>query len=199
MHLDARSVPAAAVSGVRSGSGSPVAADPVDAQDGRDQPQDGTEEGERLVGLPGRAVVVAETDVAPVEGATTGVAEPVDDQAEGDEPADRDDEVSWPVNEAAAEGEQPDDGQEDGQAGDDLGVDEATQLPGRGTLGIVQVLAGEASDDGCEGQLWMESVHCLDIISFKYKGHLPPQGGESSRTDQLGSFWRLGGLVWLWV
>ena len=130
-----------------------MAADPVDTEERGHEPQDGAEEGKGLISLPGRAVVVAETNIAPVEGGTAGVAEPVDDEAEGDEPADGDDEVSWPVNEAAAEGEQPDDGQDDGQAGDDLGVDEAAQLPGRGTLGVVQVLAGEASDDGCESQL----------------------------------------------
>lgn len=130
-----------------------MAADPVDAEQRGDEPQDGAEEGKGLIGLPGGAVVVTEADVAPVEGGAAGVAEPVDDEAESDEPADGDDEVGRPVDEAAAEGEQPDDGQEDGDAGDHLGIDEAAQLPGRGALGVVQVLAGEASDDSCEGQL----------------------------------------------
>ena len=79
VHLDAGSVPAAAAMMGGRGRWRGVAADPVDAQERRDQPKDGAEEGECLVGLPGRAVVVAEADIAPVEGATAGVAEPVDD------------------------------------------------------------------------------------------------------------------------
>ena len=57
------------------------------------------------------------------------------------------------MDERAGEGEQPDDGEEDGQAGNDLGVDEAAQLPGRRALGVVEVLAGETCDDGRECQL----------------------------------------------
>lgn len=124
---DTRAVPPPPPGGLGAGRG--VAADPVDADQGRDEPADGRQEGEGLVGLPRAAVVAAEAEAAPVKGVAAAAAEPVHQQAEDGEPAERDDEVDGPVDEAAGEGQQPQERQQDGEAGDDLGVDEAPQCP----------------------------------------------------------------------
>lgn len=121
--LDARAVPPPPLRSL-SPSGS-VAADPVDANQCRDEPADGGQEGKGLVSLPRAAVVAPQADAAPVKGAAAAAAEPVDQQAEDGEPGERDDEVDRPVDEATGEGEQPEEGQQDGEAGDDLGIDEA--------------------------------------------------------------------------
>lgn len=53
----------------------------------------------------------------------------VNEQAKHNPPHDADEQVGRPVDEAAREGEQPDNGEDDGQARDDFCVDEATQIP----------------------------------------------------------------------
>lgn len=132
-------------------------AHPEQAQQGRDQPADGGEEGKGLVGLPAAAVDAAEADAAPVEGVAAGVAEVVDEEAEGGEPAGGQQEVYGPVDEAAGEGEQPEQGEKDGQSGDDLGVNEAGELPGRLVVVChVEVVTGDTRDDGGEDQLEVE-------------------------------------------
>lgn len=130
-----------------------VLADPAQAQQGRDEPADGGQEGKGLVGAPGAAAGAAEAQAAPVEGAAAAdAAELVDEQAERGEPAGRQDEVGGPVGEAAREGEQPQQREQDGQAGDDLGVDEAREVP-RGVVRVVEVVARDAGDDGGEDEL----------------------------------------------
>lgn len=107
-----------------------MAADPVQADDGRDEPADGRQEGKGLVGLPGAAVVAPEPEAAPVEGVAAGAAEPVDEQAEGGEPAEGEEDVGRPVDEGPREGEEPEEGEEDREASDDLDKDEAAERPG---------------------------------------------------------------------
>lgn len=104
-------------------------ANPVDAQQGRDQPADGAQESKGLVRLPGAAVAAAQAEAGPVKGVAAAAAEPVDNQAEDGEPGEREHQVGRPVDEAAGKGEEPDDGEQDGEAGDDLGEDEAAELP----------------------------------------------------------------------
>lgn len=50
------------------------------------------------------------------------------------------------------EGEEPEESQENGDTGDDLGVDLTTQFPGGG-VGLVKVLAVDTGDDGGEDEL----------------------------------------------
>lgn len=102
---------------------------PVQAQQSRDEPADGRQERKRLVRLPGAAVAAAEAQPTPVEGGAAAVVQPVYDEAEGNKPADREDQVGGPVDEAVREGQEPEEGEEDGQPRDDLGVDEAAQGP----------------------------------------------------------------------
>jgi hypothetical protein len=85
--------------------------------------------------------------------------EPADEQSERDEPSDADDEVGGPVDEGPAEGEQPDDGEEDAEPGHDVCVDEAALVPGRHALGEVQVVRGDAQDNGGEDELRQAEDH----------------------------------------
>lgn len=126
----ARAVPTP-LSGGRLGAARSAAAGPPDAKHGRDEPADGRQEREGLVGLPGAAIVAAEAKAAPVEGSAAAAAEPVHQETKDGEPGGRDDEVDRPVDEAAGEGEQPEDRQQDGDARDDLSVNEAAECPGR--------------------------------------------------------------------
>lgn len=106
-----------------------VAAGEPDANKGRRKPEDGRQEGEGLSGSPAVAGA-AVGDPTPVKGAgATGAAGEVDEQTEGGEPAERHEDVDGPGDEAAAEGDQPDETQQHGQAGDDEGVDEASMRP----------------------------------------------------------------------
>lgn len=60
------------------------------------------------------------------------------------------------MDEGATEGEQPDDGEDDGQAGDDFGVDEGALRPARSVFDRVQVVTSDAGHDSCKGQLSKE-------------------------------------------
>jgi len=158
--LDARvAVPAAAVS---SGSGSrgSVTPDPVNTNDARHEPEDGTEEDEGRIGLEGCAGVGSmEGDARPVEYISASTVHEVNEETEAHKPHDADEEIRGPVDERAAEGEEPKEGEQDREAGDDLGVDEASLVPGRAVGNSMEVVAGEASDDGREDQLRQAEDH----------------------------------------
>ena len=182
-------VPRAAVASGGTVDGGPaVAVDPVDTEDGGNEPAQGREEGKGDVCLPGRAGAdtagpEAGADARPVEDVAAAVVEVVDEQAEGDEPHDGDEEVGRVVDEAAREGEQPDDGEDDGQAGDNLGVYEASLVPRVDAAERVQVGTRQACDDGSEGQLLGSRVSLASSSSWRKKD-LPPLGGESWRTSR---------------
>ena len=186
--LHARVVPAAAVSRSRCRahrSASAAVVHPVDAQDGRDQPADGRQEAECNVGLPLVAAIIAvDVDAGPVKDVAARAVQPVNEQAECDEPADGQHEVDRPVDEAAGEGEQPDYSEQDGQAGNDLGEDEAALVPGGGAVDGVEVVACEAGGDGGEGELFRLLV-CVTYTSFSFvfcatgRDDLLPRGGGS--------------------
>lgn len=137
-----------------------MTADPVDSNQSANKPADGTEEGKSDVRLPlGAGSRAVERNAAPVEDISARAIQPIYHQAKGNKPHDRDDEVGRPVDEGAAKGEQPDDGQEDGKAGHHLGVDPPPMLPGRGTFRRVEVLARQAGHDGPEGDLRQAEDH----------------------------------------
>lgn len=106
---------------------------------------------------------------APVEGVATGVAEVVDEEAERGEPAGGQHQVHGPVDKAAGEGEQPEEGEQEGQGGDDLGIDEAGELPRRlGVVCLVEVMTGDTCDNRGEDQLeakyqYMERGGCWEV------------------------------------
>lgn len=106
---------------------------------GAGEPEDRAEEAKRLTRFPAIAFAPVH-DAAPVEHAAAGMrAEIVDQQAEDREPGRREDEIDGPVHEAAGEGEQPEEREEDGKAGGDFGVDEAGLGP-RGRVGRVPAM-----------------------------------------------------------
>lgn len=98
--------------------------------------------------------------------------QPVDQQAERHEPGDAEDEVGGPVDEGAAEGEQPDDGEEDAERGHDVRVDEAAQVPGRHAPAEVQVVRRDAQDDGGEDQLRQAEDQGEDVGENHGRGFL---------------------------
>lgn len=89
--------------------------------------------------------------------------EPVDKQAERHKPGDAEDDVGGPVDEGAAEGEQPDDGEQDAERGDDVGVDEAAQVPGRRAVAEVQVVRRDAQHDSAKDQLSQAEDHGEEV------------------------------------
>lgn len=86
-------------------------------------------------------------------------AEPVNQEAEGDEPGDGDDEIRRPVDKGAAEGEEPDDGEQDAQSGHHDRVDVSALLPARHAISDVEIARRDTEDDGGEGQLRQAEDH----------------------------------------
>ena len=76
----------------------------------------------------------------------------IDEEAKGGPPAKADDDVDRPVDKGRGERDQPDEREENGDAGHHLGVDEAAEGPRVG-IGLVQELAIDAGDDGGKGEL----------------------------------------------
>lgn len=78
----------------------------------------------------------------------------IDEKAESNNPGNEEKEINWPVDESSCEWEEPQQREEDGKAGDDLGVDEALLLAlAHGVAALVEVLASDACDNCGEGQL----------------------------------------------
>lgn len=178
-------------------------ANPVQTQQRRHEPANGAQKRESLIRLPGATVGAAEAQAGPVKGAATAAVEPVDEQAKGDEPGDGEDEVGGPVDEAAGKGEEPDDGEEDGETGDDFGVDEAAEVPA-GIVGLVEVVACDTGDDGGKDQLgkrkkmlvsavcsWSEFGDYPMSWTKSWGRSLPPPSGTPWRGDPSRSFWRV--------
>lgn len=133
-----------------------MAMHPVDAQECRDQPADGREEDECNVRFPLRAGVArVDRDARPVKNIAARPVKPVDQKAKRDKPQDRDEQIGGPVDEAAGKGEQPDDGKQNGKAGDNFGIDEATLVPGRGATDGMKVDASETGNNGGKSKLDM--------------------------------------------
>ncbi len=88
----------------------------------------------------------------------------VDQNAEGGKPADGEEEVHGPVDEAAGKGEEPDEGEENGEARDNLGVDEPGLLPVGGRIrDQVQILAVDRGHDRGEDQLRQPEDHGKEV------------------------------------
>lgn len=131
-----------------------MAVHPVNAQDSRDQPANGREEDECNVCLPLRAGVArVDSDARPVKDVSTGTMKPVDQKTKRNEPQDGDEKIGGPVDEAAGEGEQPDNGEQDGKAGNNFCVNKATLVPGRWATDGVEVDASETGNNGGKSKL----------------------------------------------
>lgn len=131
-----------------------VLAHPLHAQNSRHEPADGRQERKRRVRLPRCTAVAAEAQMAPVKDvAAAAVAEKVDEQAKDDEPGDGEDEVGRPVDKGAGKGQQPEERQEEREAGGDFDVDEAAEGRGGAVALEVEVVACYAGYDGGEDEL----------------------------------------------
>ncbi|KAH8156743.1 hypothetical protein CIB48_g11506 [Xylaria polymorpha] len=124
--------------------------DPDDADDGRDEPADSRQERKGHDSFPIAALVASDDmKIIPVEnGAARSTKE-----TEGGEPNDRDEEVDGPVGKGPRKGDQPDKRKENGNAGDNLGVDETALAPARGMTNLMEVVAIDACDNGRKRQL----------------------------------------------
>jgi len=164
-----RSVPAAAASGgitsnTITSNGYVATASATcnpDTEDSAGEPKDGREEAECDISFPflARAFV---GDVGPIEDATA--VERTDESNEktkSNKPADGDEKIDGPVDEAAGEREEPEEGEEHGESGDGLSVDEAAFGPGVVAQVLVgmEPLTGQASDDCCKGELANAEQH----------------------------------------
>lgn len=67
------------------------------------------------------------------------------------------------MDEAAGEGEQPDDGEQDSKSSDDFGVDEAALRPSAGVADRVEIGAVESGDDGGKDQLRNAKDHANEV------------------------------------
>jgi hypothetical protein len=83
-----------------------------------------------------------------VEGwAVTVVLDPVDEDAEDCEPSERYQDIDGPDVEGASSWDEPDQSEEDGDAGNDDGVDVASERPVHVASVVVKVVADDACDD----------------------------------------------------
>lgn len=72
----------------------------------------------------------------------------VDEQAERDHPEDEQGKVGQVVEEAGGGRDEPEESHEDGNGGDDLGVEEATLRPGVGTLMVCMEIGTDQASHG---------------------------------------------------
>lgn len=86
----------------------------------------------------------------------------IDEEAERNNPGSEEEEINWPVDESSREWEEPQQREEDGNTGDDLGVDETLLITlAHGVAALVEVLASEACDNCGEGQLGLRLVNAV--------------------------------------
>jgi len=120
------------------------------AEEGTNKPENDTEEAESLGCLP-LVAGPATSNALPVEDRTTvHRADGIDEKTEDGEPSSGKDEIGGPVDEATNEREKPEQGQDDGQASDDLGIDVAGMRPSVSMMEAAKVGADDASDDAGE-------------------------------------------------
>lgn len=77
----------------------------------------------------------------------------IDEETKDGPPVEADEDVERPVGQAAREGDEPDEREEERDARHHLGVDEAADGPRVDALRVVEELAVDAGDDGPEGEL----------------------------------------------
>lgn len=128
-----------------------------DSDRSTDEPEDGGQEGKCLGGAPAVAGA-ANRDATPVKSAgIAGTVGKVDHGTKGGEPGDRQEDVDTPGDEAAAEGDQPDEAKQHGKTGNNQRVDEAGSGPGFiVSLGIMAL--GDAVRTSCPSRSYGECM-----------------------------------------
>lgn len=101
--LDTATAPAtsATVSGVGTSSTAFTAADPEEADEGGNEPEEGREEGKGKVGLESAALVTTGRDVAPVKDTATAITVHIDEKAKDNPPEDAHKDIDWPRGKSA--------------------------------------------------------------------------------------------------
>jgi hypothetical protein len=91
------------------------------------------------------------SDATPAECATAAsvAIQSIDKKTEGSEPGGGDDNIHGPVEEAACEGKEPNQAEEDRQPSDSFGIDEALFGPCVGLAVMVKIGADDACDNTC--------------------------------------------------
>ena len=110
------------------------------------KPENATQERKRNSGLPALTGPLVRDVTPSPDTATAHGSDEVDEKTEGSHPSGEEDKIDGPVDEPASKGDEPDEGEEQGDTGDDLGVDEALLGPGVGLVEGMEVLAYDASD-----------------------------------------------------
>lgn len=141
-----------------------LATSPEEADKGRSEPQNGREEGEGDDRLELAAGITTRSDVGPVPETTADVStDEIDEQTKGNPPQNAHEDIDGPGEEVAGKGEEAKQGEKDGDTGHDFGVDLAAELPAA-AVGLVQVLAVDAGDDGGEDELGGPKDHADDTF-----------------------------------
>ena len=176
--------------------GAAVLADEVQSEKTAGEPEHSRQEGEGNVGLP-LVTGALLGDAGPVEGGAAvewadellvvrdalkiwwkgvGMGTYVDEEAESNNPGHEEEEINWPVDESGREWEEPQQRKEDGEAGDDLGVDHALLLAlADGVAALLKILASDACDNCSEGQLKLKLV---DVVVQQMMSGCDACGGE---------------------
>jgi len=147
----------------------------------RCKPEDGGEESESEGGLELLAVVgsrIVPWVEVPAR-AAAAVWQPVNKKTEGNNPQNEHDKVKWPKGEGPSHWQEKEDGEEQGEASDDFGVDHAFSWRSIGLVSSAKLVADETGNDGgrdklkhaeCEsgdtGDLW----HCECVVVVVVEG-----------------------------
>ena len=106
-----------------------MAVDNPKANNGRGEEEDGSQEGESNVSLEFGALGLPSDAVPVPDGAAVHGANVVGEKGKGNDVEDEEDEIGGPVQEAAGEWEEEDQGEENAECGNDLSVDKALLRP----------------------------------------------------------------------
>lgn len=124
------------------------------AQDEGGKPEYGSEEGECLRSGPLSAIIAAERYSVPIpDRSAIDVMEPVDENTEGGKPGKRKEEVGPVADHAGFSGNHPDEGKDDREGRDDLGVDCATERSDAVLIALVKEPCHDAEDNGAADEL----------------------------------------------
>jgi hypothetical protein len=128
-----------------------------DSDQSRDEPETSTDERECLSGPPA-STEAAVTNLMEVEGwAVTIVFDPVDEDAKDCEPGEGYQDIDGPDVEGASSWDEPNQSEQDGDAGDDDRVDVASQWP----VDITGIVVEVVTDDACNDLLLSVIILCL--------------------------------------
>jgi len=121
----------------------------------RGEPEDGREESESKSGLELLAVVGSRIVpwVEVPSGAAAAVWKPVNEKAKGNNPQDEHDKVERPEGESPCHWQEKEQGEKDGKASDDFGVDHTLSWTNTSLVSSAKFMADETSNDGSRDEL----------------------------------------------